>query len=116
MCPRSESNGDRWLRSPQFCPLNYEGSLTLILTFLNHSFNVDFLFDCNKMYYMRNIINISLPSQMAKKVAREVKKGKFASTSEYIRHLIRSEELAEELHKMRAEFPRGWKKRRSTYL
>ena len=47
---------------------------------------------------------------MAKAVEREVKKGKFASTSEYFRHLIRSREAAEELHKMRDNFPRGWKK------
>jgi len=59
---------------------------------------------------MRNIINISLPEAMAKAVEREVKKGKFASTSEYFRHLIRSREAAEELHKMRDNFPRGWKK------
>ena len=59
---------------------------------------------------MRNIINISLPPQMAKRVAREVKKGKFASTSEYIRYLIRSREVADELRKMRANFPGGWKK------
>ena len=65
------------------------------------------------MYYMRRIINISLPEQMAKKVEREVKKNKFASTSEYFRHLIRSRELADELYKMREEFPKGWKKLRS---
>lgn len=59
---------------------------------------------------MRNIINISLPEEMAKMVEREVVRGKFASTSEYFRHLIRSHEAAEELHKMREGFPRGWKK------
>ncbi len=50
---------------------------------------------------------------MAKAVEREVRRGKFASTSEYFRHLIRSRELAEEFHKMRAEFPKGWIKLRS---
>lgn len=59
---------------------------------------------------MRNIINISLPQAMAKRVEKEVKKGKFASTSEYFRHLIRSREAAEKLHKMRESFPNGWKK------
>ena len=59
---------------------------------------------------MRNIINISLPREMAVKVEKEVKKGKFASTSENFRHLIRSREAAEELHKMRDNFPKGWKK------
>jgi len=62
---------------------------------------------------MRSIINISLPEQMAKRVERAVKKGKFASTSEYFRHLIRSRELVEELHKMRDNFPKGWTKLRS---
>lgn len=62
---------------------------------------------------MRNIINISLPEEMAKEVEKEVKKGKFASTSEYFRHLIRSRELAEEFYKMRESFPKGWKKLRS---
>ena len=46
-------------------------------------------------------------------VEKEVKRGKFASTSEYFRHLIRSRELAEEFHRMRAEFPKGWTKLRS---
>ncbi len=59
---------------------------------------------------MRNIINISLPPPMAKMVEKEVKRGKFASTSEYFRHLLRTNELAEELRKSRASFPKGWKK------
>ncbi len=62
---------------------------------------------------MRNIINISLPEEMAKMVVKEVKRGKFASTSEYIRYLLRTHELAEELHKSRDSFPKGWKKLRS---
>lgn len=62
---------------------------------------------------MRNIINISLPKEMVRKITKEVKKGGFASTSEYIRHIIRSRELAEELYQMRANFPKGWKKLRS---
>ncbi|MEK7121355.1 MAG: ribbon-helix-helix domain-containing protein [Patescibacteria group bacterium] len=56
---------------------------------------------------MRNIINISLPEEMAKAVEREVKKGQFASTSEYFRHLLRTHELAEELEKSRREFEFG---------
>lgn len=56
---------------------------------------------------MRNIINISLPEAMAKSVEREVKRGKFASTSEYIRYLLRTHELAEELDKSRREFDAG---------
>lgn len=38
---------------------------------------------------MRQIINISLPESMAKYVNNAVKKGQFASKSEYFRHLIR---------------------------
>lgn len=56
---------------------------------------------------MRNIINISLPEEMAKMVEKGVKRGKFASTSEYIRYLIRSRELVEELEKSRREFEAG---------
>ncbi|MFA5025546.1 MAG: ribbon-helix-helix protein, CopG family [Candidatus Shapirobacteria bacterium] len=38
---------------------------------------------------MRQIINISLPESMAEYVNNAVKKGKFASKSEYFRYLIR---------------------------
>lgn len=41
---------------------------------------------------MRNIINISLPNTMVKVVEKEVKKGKFATKSEFFRSLIRSYE------------------------
>lgn len=49
---------------------------------------------------MRNIINISLPAPMAKEVKKAVKEGNFASTSEFMRHMIRlynTEKLAREL-------------------
>lgn len=39
---------------------------------------------------MRKVINISLPSQMAMKVKKEVKTGKYATTSEFFRELIRN--------------------------
>ena len=39
---------------------------------------------------MRKVINISLPSQMAMKVKKEVKTGRYASTSEFFRELIRN--------------------------
>lgn len=48
------------------------------------------------MYYklnntnMRKVINISLPSQMAMKVKKEVKTGRYATTSEFFRELIRN--------------------------
>jgi len=56
---------------------------------------------------MRQIINISLPEQMAKMVEREVKKRNFASTSEYIRYLIRSNELISDIEQSRREFAEG---------
>lgn len=56
---------------------------------------------------MRQIINISLPEQMAKMVEKEVKRGKFASTSEYIRYLLRTQGLADELEKSKKEFEDG---------
>ena len=59
---------------------------------------------------MRNIVNISLPKEMAADIKREVKVGKFASTSEFMRHLIRAwntRKLAEELRKEREQFRKG---------
>ncbi len=41
---------------------------------------------------MRNIINISLPKELASFVRKETKQGKFASVSEFIRKLIRDYE------------------------
>ena len=38
---------------------------------------------------MRKIINISLPEELNKLVEKEIKKGKFASKSEFIRNLLR---------------------------
>jgi len=56
---------------------------------------------------MRNIINISLPRELRAVVEKEVKKGKFASTSEYIRHLVRTQALAKEFEKQRKHFEAG---------
>ena len=59
---------------------------------------------------MRNIINISLPDTMVKTVKKEVKKGEFASTSEFFRHLIRlwnTRKLAQELNNDKKEFEAG---------
>lgn len=41
---------------------------------------------------MRNIVNISLPDTLVRVVEREVKKGKFATKSEFFRSLIRERE------------------------
>lgn len=49
---------------------------------------------------MRNIVTISLPKQLDEQIEKEVKTGKFASKSEFIRSLIRlwqEEKLAKEI-------------------
>lgn len=56
---------------------------------------------------MRTVINISLPEELADEVAAAVQKGKFASTSEYFRHLVRAHRSAEELGALRKDFERG---------
>lgn len=56
---------------------------------------------------MRNIVNISLPDQMARQIQVEVKKGHFASKSEFFRHLIRlwnDKQLGAELRIERKKF------------
>ena len=59
---------------------------------------------------MHEVINISLPSPMAKTVKTAVKTGDYASTSEFFRHLLRlwnTYKLAEELKKDRKQFMAG---------
>jgi len=59
---------------------------------------------------MRNIINISLPLPMSKAVEKEVKKGRYASKSEFFRTLLRSwieNSLAADLEKSREEIKKG---------
>jgi len=59
---------------------------------------------------MRNIINISLPVEMVKIVKREVKKGKYASVSEFFRALLREYEenkLLAEIEESHREFKSG---------
>ena len=59
---------------------------------------------------MRNILNISLPSKMAKEIRREVKIGRFASASEFMRHLVRlwnTEKLMRDVERSRAEIAAG---------
>ncbi len=58
----------------------------------------------------RKIINISLPQKTAEKVRQEVKKGGYASISEYFRDLIREQEenrILMELFESEAEFRAG---------
>ena len=59
---------------------------------------------------MRNILNISLPKEMVTDIKREVKAGKFASTSEFVRHLIRmwnTEQLMRDIEQSRREIAVG---------
>lgn len=59
---------------------------------------------------MREVINISLPSTMAKTVKLAVKKGEYASTSEFFRTLLRKwqeEFLLEELQESELEIKNG---------
>lgn len=58
----------------------------------------------------RKIINISLPAKMAAEVKKEVAKGKFASTSEFFRDLLRKREearLIAELKESHKDIARG---------
>jgi len=59
---------------------------------------------------MRNIINLSLPEKMAKTVEDSVKKGHFASKSEFFRMLFRvwaEGSLAKDLEESRKELRQG---------
>ena len=59
---------------------------------------------------MRNIVNISLPDSMVKIIKKNVKEGGYASTSEFIRHLIRlwnTKKLGNELKNDRKLFDAG---------
>ena len=62
------------------------------------------------MYYMRTIVNISLPKEMAEEIKQEVRREGYASTSEFIRALLREYKrvkLAEELQKQTRKFEAG---------
>lgn len=59
---------------------------------------------------MRSILNISLPASLAVEVKKEVKEGKFASTSEFFRHLLRmwnTEKLLMDLKQSKKEIAQG---------
>ncbi len=59
---------------------------------------------------MRTILNISLPKSLAAEVKKEVKEGKFASTSEFFRHLLRlwnTEKLYRDVQTSKKQFERG---------
>ena len=60
---------------------------------------------------MRTIVNISLPKELNNVVEREVKRGKFASKSEFFRDLLRfwieEGKLLKELEESRRELKAG---------
>ncbi|MDE2188377.1 MAG: hypothetical protein KGJ35_01455 [Patescibacteria group bacterium] len=59
---------------------------------------------------MRTIINISVPQSVARDIKKEVKTGKFASTSEFFRHMWRlwnEEKLLREIRQSQKEFAQG---------
>ena len=63
------------------------------------------------MYYiMRAVVNISLPQQMVQIIDESVKSGRFASKSEFFRHLIREwqdNRLLWELNQSKNEYRQG---------
>jgi len=59
---------------------------------------------------MREVINISLPAPLVKTVKKAVKKGNYASTSEFFRHLLRDwqeEIILSELKESKIEIAAG---------
>jgi Arc/MetJ-type ribon-helix-helix transcriptional regulator len=59
---------------------------------------------------MRHIVNISMPAELKREMEKEVKEGKFASTSEFFRHLLRlwqQEKAFRELQEARKEIASG---------
>lgn len=59
---------------------------------------------------MRSVINISLPSQLEDVVNMAVKRGNYASKSEFFRHLLRNhmeQDLQKELEMSRKELSSG---------
>lgn len=59
---------------------------------------------------MRNIVTISLPKQLDEQIEKEVKAGRFASKSEFIRSLIRlwqEEQVLKDLRQSKKEIAAG---------
>lgn len=59
---------------------------------------------------MRSILNISVPSSLAQLVKEEVKKGHFASTSEFFRYLVRlwkEQKLQRDIQESEKDFSNG---------
>ena len=60
---------------------------------------------------MRNVINISLPSEMTQEVEKRVKRGEYATKSEFfrqiLRHWLEEERLLRELEEAEKELKAG---------
>lgn len=59
---------------------------------------------------MRDVINISLPKEFTRVIEKAVKKGKYASTSEFFRNLLRSwmeEDISRQIVKSELEYKAG---------
>ncbi|MFH1780572.1 MAG: ribbon-helix-helix domain-containing protein [Candidatus Nealsonbacteria bacterium] len=60
---------------------------------------------------MRTIINISLPEQLDQEIERMMRKGRYATKSEFLRELIREkleeEDILAQIRKSEAEFRAG---------
>lgn len=61
--------------------------------------------------YMRTIVNISLPRELGESLERLMRKGSYATKSEFLRELIRQrveeEDLVKQIKKSEAEFRTG---------
>lgn len=65
---------------------------------------------CITITNMRTIINISLPKELNEVVKRAVKRGKFATKSEFFRNLVRmweEEQVLAEIEESRADIKAG---------
>lgn len=59
---------------------------------------------------MRDIVTLSLPKQLNREIEKEVKSGRFASKSEFVRYLIRfwqEEKLAKEIDRAERDIAAG---------
>ena len=59
---------------------------------------------------MRNIVNISLPAELNQEVEKALKSGRFATKSEFFRHLLRlwqEDELLKQIGENKREFAQG---------
>jgi len=59
---------------------------------------------------MRDIVTLSLPKQLNNEIEKEVKSGRFASKSEFVRYLIRfwqEEKLAKEIAQSERDISAG---------